>query len=97
MSKDIRTDHEYQNAMFGDFGFRIITTDNPESIPGERFSSIMALSDCFINITSTRNGDAMAGVTLLRGMTIYGDLAINDLSGIGEIENAAVIAYLRGE
>ena len=86
MSKDIRTDHEYQVAMFGDFGFRVLTGNSQE---GERFSSIMALEDSSINILSTRNGDVEAGFTLLAGMTIYGDLYIKSM------DSGRVIAYLR--
>lgn len=87
MSVDIRTDHEYQVAEFGDFGFRVLTG---ASISGERFASIMALEDSTITVTSTRYGDATASVTLMAGMIIYGDLAVTSLSG-------KVIAYLRGK
>ena len=86
MSKDIRTDHEYQVAEFGDFGFRIIT--DSASISGERFSSVMALTNCTISLNSTRSGDSTANIPLLAGMVIYGDLAIESLTG-------SVIAYLR--
>jgi hypothetical protein len=87
MSVDIRTDHEYQVAEFGDFGFRVLTG---ASISGERFASVMALEDSTITVTSTRYGDASASVTLMAGMIIYGDLAVTSLSG-------KVIAYLRGK
>jgi len=87
MSVDIRTDHEYQVAEFGDFGFRVLTG---ASIGGERFASIMALEDSVIAVSSTRYGDATASVTLLAGMIIYGDLAVTSLTG-------KVIAYLRGK
>lgn len=87
MSVDIRTDHEYQVAEFGDFGFRVLTG---ASISGERFASIMALEDSDIVVSSTRYGDVTASVTLLAGMIIYGDLAVTSLSG-------KVIAYLRGK
>ena len=87
MSVDIRTDHEYQVAEFGDFGFRLLTG---ASISGERFASVMALEDSTITVTSTRYGDASASVTLMAGMIIYGDLAVTSLSG-------KVIAYLRGK
>lgn len=86
MSKDIRTDNEYRVAEFGDFGFRIIS--NSHSNNGERFSSIMALTNCSITIESTRGGDESASMNLTAGMVIYGDLLITDLSG-------TVIAYLR--
>jgi hypothetical protein len=85
MSDDIRTDHEYQVAEFGDFGFRVLTG---ASAGTERFSSIMALEDSDIAVSSTRYGDATASVSLLAGMIIYGDLAVTSLSG-------KVIAYLR--
>ena len=85
MSDDIRTDHEYQVAEFGDFGFRVLTG---ASISGERFSTIMALEDSTISVNSTRYGDATASITLVAGMAIYGDLAVTSLSG-------KVIAYLR--
>jgi hypothetical protein len=85
MSDDIRTDHEYQVAEFGDFGFRVLTG---ASAGTERFSSIMALEDSDIAVTSTRYGDATASVSLLAGMIIYGDLAVTSLTG-------KVIAYLR--
>lgn len=88
MSKDIRTDHEYQVAEFGDFGFRFI--NNEASQEGERFSSIMALENSEINVNSSRGGDQTATVSLLAGMVIYGDLSITSLTG-------KVIAYLRGE
>jgi len=88
MSKDIRTDHEYQNAMFGDFGFRVLTGASQE---GERFSSIMALEDSQITIVSSRNGDGYATIILLAGMIVYGDLYVDS------VDNGAVIAYLRGE
>jgi hypothetical protein len=88
MSKDIRTDHEYQVAEFGDFGFRILTD---ESEPGELFSSIMALEDSVVTIFSTRNGDAQATITLLAGMIIYGDLSIDNM------DSGKVIGYLRGQ
>jgi hypothetical protein len=88
MSKDIRTDHEYQVAEFGDFGFRILTD---ESEPGERFSSIMALENSDITIMSTRAGDSQAQISLASGMTIYGDLYIDSMDG------GKVIAYLRGQ
>lgn len=89
MSKDIRTDHEYQVAEFGDFGFRIIT--DSASISGERFSSIMAVTDCpNLEFTSTRKGDNYGQLNLKAGMIIYGDLSIEAVSG-------TVIAYLRGE
>lgn len=88
MSKDIRTDNEYRVAEFGDFGFRIFR--DSASNEGERFSSIMALTDCDITIESTRQGDSSANINLLAGMIIYGDLSITGLSG-------RVIAYLRGE
>jgi len=87
MSVDIRTDHEYQVAEFGDFGFRVLTGASSE---GERFASIMALEDSVIAVSSTRYGDATASVTLLAGMIIYGDLAVTSLTG-------KVIAYLRGK
>lgn len=87
MSVDIRTDFEYQVAEFGDFGFRVLTG---ASIVGERFSSVMALEDSTITITSTREGDASASIDLVAGMVVYGDLSITDLTG-------KVIAYLRGE
>lgn len=87
MSVDIRTDHEYQVAEFGDFGFRVLTG---ASISGERFASVMALEDSVISVSSTRYGDATASVTLLAGMIIYGDLAVTSLTG-------KVIAYLRGK
>jgi len=85
MRDDIRTDHEYQVAEFGDFGFRVLTG---ASAGTERFSSIMALEDSDIAVTSTRYGDATASVSLLAGMIIYGDLAVTSLTG-------KVIAYLR--
>lgn len=85
MSDDIRTDHEYQVAEFGDFGFRVLTG---ASISGERFSTIMALEDSTISVNSTRYGDATASITLAAGMAIYGDLSVTSLSG-------KVIAYLR--
>jgi len=85
MSQDIRTDHEYQVAQFGDFGFRILTD---ASVVGENFSTIMALEDSDITITSTREGDASASITLTAGMSVYGDLAVTALTG-------KVIAYLR--
>jgi hypothetical protein len=85
MSDDIRTDHEYQVAEFGDFGFRVLTG---ASAGTERFSSIMALEDSDIAVSSTRYGDATASVSLLAGMIIYGDLSVTSLSG-------KVIAYLR--
>ena len=87
MSVDIRTDFEYQVAEFGDFGFRVLTG---ASIVGERFSSVMALEDSTITITSTREGDALASIDLVAGMVVYGDLSITALTG-------KVIAYLRGE
>ena len=87
MSVDIRTDHEYQVAEFGDFGFRVLTG---ASVSGERFASIMALEDSVIAVSSTRYGDATASVTLLAAMIIYGDLAVTSLTG-------KVIAYLRGK
>jgi hypothetical protein len=87
MSVDIRTDHEYQVAEFGDFGFRILTG---ASIAGERFATIMALEDSTIGVTSTRYGAASATITLLAGMSIYGDLAVTSVTG-------KVIAYLRGK
>lgn len=87
MSVDIRTDFEYQVAEFGDFGFRVLTG---ASIVGERFSSVMALEDSTITITSTREGDASASIDLVAGMVVYGDLSITALTG-------KVIAYLRGE
>ena len=87
MSVDIRTDFEYQVAEFGDFGFRVLTG---ASIVGEKFSSVMALEDSTITITSTREGDASASIDLNAGMVVYGDLAITALTG-------KVIAYLRGE
>jgi hypothetical protein len=90
MSKDIRTDHEYQNAEFGDFGFRIFTNHEEPIYPNEKYSSIMALTDCNIRISSTRNGDAEVIIDLLAGMIIYGDLGVINLTG-------NVIAYLRGE
>ena len=87
MSVDIRTDHEYQVAEFGDFGFRVLTGASAE---GERFASIMALEDSDIVVSSTRYGDATATITILAGMVIYGDLAVTSLTG-------KVIAYLRGK
>ena len=87
MSVDIRTDHEYQVAEFGDFGFRVLTN---ASIAGERFATIMALEDSTIGVTSTRYGTASATITLLAGMSIYGDLAVTSVTG-------KVIAYLRGK
>lgn len=87
MSVDIRTDHEYQVAEFGDFGFRVLTG---ASVSGERFASIMALEDSDIVVSSTRYGDATATITILAGMVIYGDLAVTSLTG-------KVIAYLRGK
>jgi hypothetical protein len=87
MSQDIRTDHEYQVAQFGDFGFRILTG---ASVVGEKFSTIMALEDSTITITSTREGDASASIALLAGMSVYGDLAVTSLTG-------KVIAYLRNQ
>lgn len=87
MSEDIRTDHEYQVAEFGDFGFRILT--DTASVAGERFSSIMAVTDCpNLEFTSTRSGDSYGQLTLLAGMVIYGDLNVEALTG-------KVIAYLR--
>ena len=86
MSADIRTDFDYQVAEFGDFGFRVLTG---ASVVGEKFSSVMALQDSTITITSTRKGDASASIALVAGMVIYGDLAITALTG-------KVIAYLRG-
>lgn len=88
MSKDIRTDNEYRVAMFGDFGFRILTD---ASEVGERFSSIMAIENSSIVILSTRNGDFDAEFILLAGMTIYGDLSID------KVNYGKVIAYLRGQ
>jgi hypothetical protein len=88
MSKDIRTDHEYQVAEFGDFGFRILTG---ASLEGERFSSIMALEESSINVLSTRNGDSSAEIILLAGMIIYGDLYVDS------VYSGKLIAYLRGE
>jgi hypothetical protein len=85
MSLDIRTDHDNEASQFGDFGFRILTG---ASIAGERFSTIMALQDSTITITSTRNGDASATIDLLAGMCVYGDLAVTSVTG-------KVIAYLR--
>lgn len=85
MSVDIRTDHDYQVAGFGDFGFRVLTG---VSAGGEKFSSVMALEDSTITITSTRGGDASASFDLVAGMIVYGDLAITALTG-------KVIAYLR--
>ena len=88
MSKDIRTDPEYQNAMFGDFGFRVLISASEE---GERFSSIMALENSSIDVSSSRNGDSGATIVLLAGMTIYGDLSID------KVNSGKVIAYLRGQ
>jgi len=85
MSADIRTDFDYQVAQFGDFGFRVLTG---ASVEGEKFSSVMALEDSTITITSTRKGDASASIDLVAGMVVYGDLAITALTG-------KVIAYLR--
>lgn len=85
MSADIRTDLEFQVAEFGDFGFRVLTG---ASTVGEKFSSVMALEDSTITITSTRTGDTSASIDLLAGMVVYGDLAITALTG-------KVIAYLR--
>jgi hypothetical protein len=86
MSDDIRTDHEYQVAEFGDFGFRMLNSEASQE--GERFSSIMALEDCSIQVISSRYGDDVAEMDLLAGMIIYGDLAVTSLTG-------KVIAYLR--
>jgi len=86
MSADIRTDFDYQVAEFGDFGFRVLTGASAE---GEKFSSIMALEDSTVTITSTRGGDASASIDLVAGMVVYGDLAITALTG-------KVIAYIRG-
>jgi len=88
MSKDIRTDHEYQVAEFGDFGFRLLESTGSQE--GESFSSIMALTDCSIDIISSRRGDGSRNINLKAGMVIYGDLIVDGLSG-------DVIAYLRGE
>lgn len=85
MSADIRTDFQYQVAEFGDFGFRVLTG---ASIVGERFSSVMALQDSTITITSTRKGDTSTSIALVAGMVVYGDLSITALTG-------KVIAYLR--
>jgi hypothetical protein len=87
MSVDIRTDHEYQVAEFGDFGFRVLTG---ASISGERFGSIMALEDSTIGVSSTRYGDITATIPLFAGMIIYGDLSVTSVTG-------KVIAYLRGK
>jgi len=86
MSADIRTDNEDRVAEFGDFGFRVLTG---ASAGTERFSTIMALEDSTIGVTSTRDGDATATIILLAGMSIYGDLAVTSVTG-------KVIAYLRG-
>jgi hypothetical protein len=88
MSKDIRTDNDYRVAMFGDFGFRVLTSASEE---GESFSSIMALENSSIDVFSTRNGDSGATIALLAGMTIYGDLSID------KVNSGKVIAYLRGQ
>lgn len=85
MSKDFYYDKDYQMAGFGDFGFRVLTG---ASVTGEKFSSIMALADSTITVTSTRAGDASKTFDITAGMVIYGDLAITSLTG-------KVIAYLR--
>lgn len=85
MSKDFYYDKDYQMAGFGDYGFRVLTG---ASATGEKFSSIMALTDSTIAITSTRGGDSSKTFDITAGMVIYGDLAITSLTG-------KVIAYLR--
>jgi len=85
MSKEVDFTKEYQMAGFGDYGFRVLTG---ASAVGERFSSVMALSDSTVTVTSTRNGDATATIDIATGVLIYGDLAITALTG-------KVIGYLR--
>lgn len=79
---------DFQNAAFGQKGFRVI--DNTFSQPaGEEYVSIYCLAVATNVTTTTKAGDALAGVDLAQGMVVYGDFQTVSV-GTG-----TVIAYIR--
>ena len=79
---------DFQNAAFGQQGFRVI--DNTFSQPaGEEYVCIYCSSVATNVTTTTQSGDALSGVDLAQGMVIYGDFQTVSV-GTG-----TVIAYIR--
>jgi hypothetical protein len=78
----------YQLAMLGQFGFRIID-NNFEPVPGEYYRIIEVLSDgATISATSVVGGDDLSSKSFLAGTKIYG------LFSSVEAEVGEVIAYI---
>lgn len=79
---------DFQNAAFGQKGFRVI--DNTFSQPaGEEYVSIYCLAVATNVTTTTSEGDPLGGVDLAQGMVVYGDFQTVSV-GTG-----TVIAYIR--
>ena len=78
----------YQLAMLGQFGFRIIDSDFVP-VPGEYYRIIEVLSDgATVSATSIVGGDDLSSKALLAGVKIYG------LFSSVEVETGEVIAYI---
>jgi hypothetical protein len=79
---------DFQNAAFGQNGFRIINaaTVQPE---GEEYICIYCIAVATGVTTTTPVGDALAGVDLQAGMVLYGDFTTISVA------TGNVIAYIR--
>lgn len=79
---------EFQNAAFGQKGFRVINASTVQPA-GEEYICIYCIAVATGVTTTSPAGDALAGVDLQAGMVLYGDFTTITVA------TGNVIAYIR--
>ena len=79
---------EFQNAAFGQKGFRVINSGTVQPA-GEEYICIYCIAVATGVTTTTPQGDALGGVDLQAGMVLYGDFTTITVA------TGNVIAYIR--